>query len=267
MTYQPIIPLGGNLGWSFLKNTRDTQQDAFDNSTAITTNADYFRDNIGKIQSAEELVNDRRLLTVTLGAFGLDSDIENRFYVQKVLEEGTLDDESFANRLADKRYFAMAEAFGFDLTPPSTAISTFPEEILEAYRTRQFEVAVGEQDSDLRLALGIERDISELANSELSEDAAWFTIMGTPTMRSVFETALGLPSEIAAVDIDRQLEEFKEKSSSLFGTTDPADFTDPELQETLVRNFLFRAELAASASATSRGSVALTLLQSQTPLF
>ena len=267
MSYQPIIPLGGNLGWSFLKNTREAQQDAFDNSTTVTTNADYFRENIGSIQSAEELVNDRRLLTVALGAFGLDDDIENRFYVQKVLEEGTLDEESFANRLADKRYFAMAKAFGFEFTPPSTAISTFPDQILENYKTRQFEVAVGEQDSDLRLALGIERDISELADSNVTEDTAWFTIMGTPAMRSVFETALGLPSEIAAVDIDQQLEVFKEKSSSLFGTTDPADFTDPDLQDSLVRKFLFRAELAASASATSQGSVALTLLQAQTPLF
>jgi hypothetical protein len=267
MSYQPIIPYGGNLGWSFLKNTRDAQQETFDSSAAITTNAEYFREHIGKIQSAEELVSDRRLLTVALGAFGLDDDIENRFYIQKVLEEGTLNEESFANRLADKRYFAMAEAFGFELVPPSTAISTFPDEILDAYKKRQFEVAVGDQDSDLRLALGIERDLTNLADSDLSEEAAWFTIMGTSTMRSVFETALGLPSEIAAVDIDQQLKIFKEKSSSLFGTTDPSDFADPELQDELVRNFLFRAELEASSSATSQGSVALTLLQSQTPLF
>lgn len=267
MTYQPVLPAGGNLGWTFLKNTREAQQATFDNSANISRNTEYFRERIGDISTAEELVSDRRLLSVALGAFGLDDDIENRFYIRKVLEEGTLDQESFANRLSDKRYFAMAEAFGFDLSPPNTVLSTFSDGILEAYKTRQFEVAVGEQDGDLRLALGIEREIANLAENDLSVDAAWFTIMGTPPMRNVFEMALGLPSEMAAVDIDRQLDMFKEKSSKRFGTANPADFVDPELHEKLVRNFLFRAELEASAASTNRGAVALTLLQSQAPLF
>ncbi|MCV6591652.1 MAG: DUF1217 domain-containing protein [Silicimonas sp.] len=267
MSYQPILPMGGNLGWSFLKNTREAQQDAFDNSTAVKKNTDYFAENIGKITSAEELVADRRLLTVALGAFGLSEDIDNKFYIKKVLEEGTLDPESFANRLADKRYFAMAEAFGFELSPPNSAISTFPDQIISEYKNREFEVAVGNQDGDMRLALGIEREMAELAERNLTEDAAWFTIMGTPPMRNVFETALGLPKQMAAVDIDQQLEVFKEKSSQVFGTENPADFTDPELQEKLVRNFLFRAELDAAASQSQRGTVALSLLQSQAPLF
>ena len=267
MTYQPVVPAGGNLGWTFLKSTRDAQQEAFDQSAVITNNVDYFREKIGGIQTAEDLVSDRRLLTVALGAFGLDDDIENRFYIRKVLEEGTLDEDSFANRLSDGRYFAMAEAFGFDLSPPKTVLSDFPDRILEFYKTRQFEVAVGELDGDLRLAMGLERELADLADRDLSEDAAWFTIMGTPAMRYVFEFALGLPSEMAAVDIDRQLEMFKEKSEARFGTSNPADFTDPELQEKLVRNFLYRSELAASAASTSGGAVALTLLQSQTSLF
>ena len=267
MSYQPVLPAGGNLGWTFLKNTRDAQQEAFDNSAVIARNTEYFLENIGKVETAEQLVNDRRLLSVALGAFGLDEDIGNKFYIQKVLEEGTLNEEAFANRLSDRRYFAMAEAFGFDLSPPKTAISTFPDDILDAYKTRQFEVAVGALDSDLRLALGIERELVDLAERDLTEDAAWYTIMGTPPMRSIFEGALGLPSEMAAVDIDQQLEVFKEKSSKLFGTSHPADFTDPELQEKLVRNYLFRAELAASAASTSQGAVALSLLQSQRSLF
>ncbi|MEM8803100.1 MAG: flagellar protein, partial [Pseudomonadota bacterium] len=79
--------------------------------------------------------------------------------------------------------------------------------------------------------------------------------------------ALGLPSEIAAVDIDRQLEVFREKSQSVFGVSNPAEFADPELQEQLVRNFLFRSELDSASSSSLRGSVALSLLQSQPSLF
>lgn len=267
MSYQPVIPAGGNLGWSFLKRTREAQQEAFETSSAIVRNTDYFREKIGEIRSAEELVADRRLLSVALGAFGLDDDIDNRFFIRKVLEEGTLDEESFANRLSDRRYFALSEAFGFHFSPPSTVISSFPDKIIEQYRTRQFEVAVGEQDDGMRLALGLAREMAALAERDLSEDAAWFTIMGTPPVREVFQTALGLPREFGAVDIDRQLAVLKEKAQARFGTSDPTDFADADLQEKLIRTYLFRSELAESAASTLRGSVALSLLQSRTALF
>ena len=267
MTYQPVLPAGGNLGWTFLKQTQEAQQAAFDNSASVVRSEEYFRQNIAGVETAEDLVADRRLLSVALGAFGLDGDIDNRFFVQKVLEEGSIDPESFANRLTDKRYLAMAEAFAFDLSPSNTVKSDFPDQILEAFKERQFEIAVGEQDQDLRLALDTERELAELAEQDFEEDTAWFTIMGNPALRNVFEFALGLPSELAAVDIDRQLEVFREKSERVFGVSNPAEFVDPELQDKLVRNFLFRSELEASASATSRGTVALSLLQSQPSLF
>lgn len=267
MTYQPVFPTGGNLGWTFLKQTRDDQQEAFDNSAVMQRDSDYFRENIGDIRSAEELVSDRRLLGVALGAFGLDDDIDNRFFIQKVLEEGTIDPESFANRLADKRYLAMSEAFAFELSPPNTVLSDFADDILADYAVRQFEIAVGNQDEDMRLALGTQREIAELADRNLPEDAAWFTIMGNPPMRRVFELALGLPSEIATVDIDRQLELFRDKSLQTFGISNPAEFVDPDTQEKLVRNFLFRSQLDTGGSATARGAVALSLLQSQPALF
>lgn len=263
MTYQPIFPSGGNVGWTFLQRTRDDQQEAFNQSGLIAKNAEYFRENIKNIQSAEQLVADRRLLAVTLGAFGLDDDINNSFFVRKVLEEGTLQDTSFANRLADKRYFKMAETFAFDLTPPNTQLSEFADGIINSYNTQQFEVAVGNQSEDMRLALGFGRDIAELAERDITEETAWFTIMGTPPLRRVVELALGLPSEIGSVDIDRQLSAFQDRSERIFGTTDPADFANEGIQEQVIRNFLFRSELASNSASTSRGAVALSLLQSQ----
>lgn len=267
MTYQPIVPASGNLGWIFLNRTRDAQQDAFDNSAQISRDTDYFRETIGKIETAEQLVSDRRLLSVALSAFGLSDDINNKFFVKKVLEEGTLSDEAFSNRLSDKRYFNMAKAFSFDITPPNTVLSTFSEDIIELYKSREFEVAVGNTDEDLRLALGVERELGEIVERDLSEASMWFAIMGSPPLRRVFDTAFGLPAQFAAIDIDRQLEVFQEKSLRAFGTSNPADFANPELKEDLIRNFLFRAELNASVSATARGSVALTLLRAQPSLF
>lgn len=265
MTFQPVIPAGGNVGWSFLKSTRENQQAAFNASTQVERDTTYFLDNIGKVQSAEALVSDRRLLSVALGAFGLDEDIGNRFFIRKVLEEGVLtDDRSFANRLSDKRYAELSRTFSFDLSPPNTGRSGFGDQLVASYRERQFEIAVGQQDENLRLALGVERDLQNLADRQVDEDIGWFVIMGNPPLRRVFETALGLPTSFGAIDIDKQLDVFRDKSLRVFGTSNPAEFAQDDAREDLVRMFLLRAEAAAFTAGSARGSVALSLLQSQT---
>ena len=160
----------------------------------------------------------------------------------------------------------MAEAFGFDLSPPNTILSDFPDRIIDQYRERQFEVAVGDQDEDLRLVLSLEREIATLAGRDLSENGAWFTIMGTPPLRRVFEAALGLPPQTGAIDVDKQLDIFRDKSIKYFGVADPRAFADPDLQEGLTRRFLLQADLQSAAQGSVRGSVALTLLSSQPSL-
>ncbi|MEO1238620.1 MAG: DUF1217 domain-containing protein [Pseudomonadota bacterium] len=228
----------------------------------------YFRENIGAVNTAADLVADRRLLTVALGAFGLDDDLPNKAFVQKVLEEGTLERDAFANKLADSRYASLSEAFGFDLTPPNTALSTFADDIIEAFETRQFEIAVGNQNESMRLALGLGRELEEITARDLSEDALWFTIMGTPPLRAVFEAALNLPTSVGALDIDRQLEIFKSKAAQSFGESGVRQFTDPEKQEELLRRFFVGSELSIGGSSSAiRGSVALSLLQSIQPQF
>lgn len=262
MSFAPIIPTGGNAGWAFLKRTRETQEAAFNSSGLVKNDAEYFKENIGKIENAEELTKDYRLLKVALGAFGLDEDISSKFFIRKVLEEGTINDEAFSNKLSDKRYRAMSQAFGFDLSPPRTKVSDFGDKITSLYKERQFEVAVGEQDQSLRLAMGFERELAALTKSASSENATWFTIMATPPLRKVFEGALGIPTAVGTLDIDRQLEIFKEKSNAFFGTSAPKDFLEPERREEMTRRFLVQADLQASASVMSAGSIALTLLQS-----
>ena len=113
MSFQPTIPLGGVAGWTFLKRTLATQKSAHAASSQLDREAIYFREKIGTIKTAEDLVADRRLLRVALGAFGLSGDLNNRFFIRKVLESSALDTKSLANKLSDKRYGELSPAFGF----------------------------------------------------------------------------------------------------------------------------------------------------------
>lgn len=261
MSFTPVIPFSGTAGWAFLQRTQEAQQAAFEASPAIQRDVDYFAENISKVETAADLVGDYRLMKVALGAFGLDEDLPNKAFIQKVLDEGSLDGESFANRMVDKRYLALTEAFGFDLGTPNTKLSDFPDEIIESYQTRQFEVAVGEQDEDMRLALGLSRDLGEIVDSDNTDNGRWYSVMGNEPLRQVFEAALGLPGETAALDIDDQVGIFREKAEALFGDGEVAQFSDPERLEELNRLFLVRSQIADGNVGMSSGTIALTLLQ------
>ena len=222
----------------------------------------YFRENIGAVSSPEDLVDDRRLRAVALGAFGLDDDIDSKAFIRKVLEEGIADRQSLANRLSDSRYRAFSEAFGFgNGLPPNTLRPGFGEEIAEAYLARQFEAGVGQSDPALRLALGLERELPEIAARAATNDTKWLTVMGNRPLREVFETALGLPDSFGALDIDRQLSEFKDRAERFLGVSDFSDFSESETQDELLRLYLVRAQLEGSAAGASVSSPALTLLR------
>jgi len=262
VTFQPVVPVGGFAGWAFLNRTRDAQQQAFENSAVMARDVAHFEENIGDITSAEDLIGDRRMLQVALGAFGLDDDINNKYFLQKVLEDGTLDDDALANRLSDKRYLEFAKAFGFgDYDTPRTVLSDFPAEITDAYKTKQFEIAVGNQDENMRLALGLDRALEEITSSDTTDNGRWFLVMGQPPVRAVFEAALGLPSSVGALDLDQQLTSFRDKASARFGDGEVSQFADPEKREELVRLFLLRSDLEGNNQTTSGASAALTLLQ------
>lgn len=261
--FQPVIPSAGLAGWRFLQQTYDRQFEAFSKSPELNRDSDYFLENIAKVTTAEEFVADRRLMTVALGAFGLEEDINNRFFIRKILEEGTTDSEALANRFSDSRYAELSEAFGFGpLEIRQTALSDFGPSIVERYQAASFEIAAGAQNPAMRVALYAQRDLDSVVNQDISNDAKWFGIMGDPPMRELFEKALGLPSEVAQIDIDQQLELFKDRASRLFGSDDVSQFADKDVQQDLITKFVVRDQLASFNTGTSSGSIALMLLQS-----
>lgn len=262
MSFVPVVPFAGNAGWAFLQRTRASQQQAFLASPRIERNTDHFLEKIAGIKTAEDLVADRRLLEVALGAFGLDADIGNKYLIEKILSSRTTDPQSLANRFADKRYLALAEAFGFnDVIGPRTALPDFGETLVAAYENRQFEVAVGQNAPGMRLALGLERDLGAIADRHISGDAKWFTVMATGPVRAVFETALNMPTSVGGLDLDRQLGEFRARAERFFGVRDVDDFNAPEMLEKLIDRFMIRDQLNDQTGGTTGQSVALAILQ------
>ena len=263
MIFQPVIVGPGLVGWNFLQATYDSQFEAFNRDPVLQRDTEYFAEKIGDVFTAQELVADRRLLGVALGAFGLEDDLNSQAFIQKILEDGTGDDAALANRLADDRYRQFSDAFGFGPGEiPRTLSETRMADIVDLFQEQSFEVAVGQQDENLRIALFGQRELDKLALDPMSEDAKWFTIMALPPLRTMFERALGLPSNIALIDIDKQLETFKDRASVVFGDSSVSQFTDPDSVEKLTNRYLARAQIDSFNAGFSSGSIALTLLRS-----
>jgi hypothetical protein len=133
--------------------------------------------------------------------------------------------------------------------------------VVSRFEAASFEISVGQQNGAVRIALYAQRELSNLAKGEMSVDSKWFTIMGDPPMRELFEKALNLPFSIGQIDIDQQLGVFKDRAQSVFGSDDPSQFSTPEAQQDLITKFMVRDELSNMGGGLSGNSIALSLLR------
>ncbi len=263
MFFQPAIGLGGYSGWLILEKTEVRQRETFEKSPVLDRDIDYFRENISSALTAEDLVNDRRLLSVALGAFGLGEEIGKKAFIQKILDEGTENSDAFANRFNEPRFKALSEAFGYGNIQggSSVLLESFREDIIARFKSREFDRAVGEVDNDMRLALNFKRDIPSIVDPDTTETTAWFQIMGQQPLREVIATAFNIPQSVSQLDIDRQQEIFAERANSLLGDSNPAIFDDPEKVDEVLRRFFLNRQIENGPSPLTPGYAALTLLQ------
>ena len=250
------IGIGGIAGWKIVQRSEDRQIAAVEADPVVQRSTEYFREKIGGVSGAAELVKDYRLLSTALSAFGLEDDIANKAFIQKILESDTSDKNSLVNRLSDKRYLRMAEAFGFGGAKPAGDLG---EVVGKAFVQREFERRIGEGDENLRLALNARRELEGLAGRTSSDKTLWYEVMGNPPLRKVFEGAFGFGKTYGQLDVDRQLDEFMKASERYLGTASFADLTQPDTIDRLIVNFMARSQIE-TGGAQNRYSTALTLL-------
>lgn len=259
MTAAITFGVGGLPGWRILTNSESRQLEVLSGDPVVRRSTAYFRDNIAAARTAGELVGDYRLLSVALGAFGLESDISSKAFIRQVLESDVGDSESLVNRLADKRYRRLAEGLGYGSA--EGVPEGLGETVSAAYLQREFERRVGEGDENLRLALNARRELRQFAGRDSKDSTLWYEVMGNPPLRKVFERAFGFGDGYGKLPIDRQLDEFTRASERRLGSSSFADLATEDGIDRLIRNFLARSQLEQS-TVQNRYSAALTLLSS-----
>lgn len=259
MTINPVIPFSGLAGWKFLERTQERQQDLFNNSARVQREVQYFRDNIGSIETSQDLVSDRRMLSVALGAYGLSDELGKRAFVRNILDQGVFDQQSFANRLGNPAYIEFTKMFSFadgGFFPTSGRV----DEIVDKFLTIGFETAVGNVDNSMRLAMNFKREMAELAGQGLTQTTGWLRALGSKPIRAILEGAFNLPTGFSQIDLDRQVEILSDKSKQVFGSKNIDVFSDPQIIDDAIRQFQLREQINNGPSASTRGMAALSIL-------
>ncbi|WP_372803432.1 DUF1217 domain-containing protein [Paracoccus seriniphilus] len=247
----------GLQGWRILQDQAARHLEVLSQDPVVQRSTQKFEKNISSIDSAADLVRDYQMLHVALRTFGLDDDIGNKAFIQKVLESDLQDENSLANRLSDKRYLRLATTFDFQAGGANA--DSIIDTVSRDYLQREFEYRVGEADENLRLALNAQRELQEMSGRESSDRTLWYEVLANAPLKTVFEGAFGFGDGYANLSIDRQYEEFTKAAERFLGSSSFSDLTTADGIERLIDSFLLRSEMNNS-SAQNRYSIALTLL-------
>ncbi|MCP4559609.1 MAG: DUF1217 domain-containing protein [Bosea sp.] len=202
----------------------------------------YYLKHIGKVRSLDQFMADDRLYRYAMKAFGLSDMIYAKAFMRKVLEGGVDKRNSFANRLSDARYKEFATTFNFAAHgSATTSFDRTQQGTVDRFVRLQFETQEGGTNDNVRLALYFQRKAPELTNA--------FQILADRALLKVVQTALGIPAESSAMQIDKQAEMIT-KRLDLKKLKEPAE----------LNTFLMRFSAMADAQSGASMSPGLSML-------
>ena len=257
--FRPVIPLSGYGGWKLLQATYDRQLQIHSESGQVKADRAYLEEKLAEPITKEAFLNDKRLMRVALTAFDLGGEEWKRGFIDKVLKEAADPESTFLPRLNNHKYSAFAAAFA----PVNDVITISPEalqKIADDFDSSSFESAVGHVDDSMRLALNYQSDIQGLIGSGSSDKAILYRLLGSVPVRTVLETATGLPTSIRKLPIETQAGMLKEALQKRFGISDLHALASSGQVEKVIGTYHSVRSISEGPSGFSPASNALTLL-------
>ncbi len=236
--------LTASVSYQFIARDIDASLKLASEKPVVARESAYYLSKIGDINSIDEFLEDDRVYSYAMRAMGLEEMTYAKAFMRKVLTEGTDDNTSFANQLADKRYAEFAENFNFKrYGETATTFTKARQGTVDKFVRQVLEEDAGADNEGVRLALYFKRKAPSV-NSTIE-------LLGEPALLKVVETMLGL--SLSSGSIDKNIARIEKR-------LDIADLHDPEKLDKLLIRFTSMWELN-EPTATSVTNIGLLFSQ------
>jgi hypothetical protein len=138
------------------------------NESANAREAAYYKENIGKVSSVDEFLDDYRLYSYAMKAHGLEEMTYAKAFMRKVLDSDLSDSGSFVNLLTDTRYRDFATAFSFEGASPAAQTEVQLDEIIGLYSATAANAgaAIKEETRYYNIVIDTVTSVDQLLNNE-----------------------------------------------------------------------------------------------------
>lgn len=218
----------------------------------VQSQTEYYQANIGSVKTPSDLVNNYRLFSYVMSAYGLgDMTSYGKGEIQKVLEQGTGSSSDLAYTLNNQQILSLAQTFDFADNGTSTTSSTAVQTgVVNNYIEQQLESDQGQQNPGVQMALYFQANASNVTSA--------YNILADKNMLNVVETALGISPYISYEDIDTQAKlittDLNDAGMSI------SDFQDSKKVQNFVEKFTAMYDATNGSSSSSGSTVPSALL-------
>lgn len=211
--------------------------------------SDYYSATIDGIETVDQLLADKRLVSFIKTAYGFGSETISNAVLRQVLTSDVNDPTSFVNSGGNTRFRELAQAFSFSRDGTASRVtlglaqdSYALQDTQDLYVRQTMEQRAGDQNQGVRLALYFQRKASSIQSA--------YSILADKALTEVVMTSLGLPDSAAQADVDVL-------AKMISSRVDIADFKDPAKVEKFLARFAALYDLENPQSVSSIPSMLL----------
>ncbi len=181
------------LSYLSVANNLNKSLSAVASKGAVASDTTYYKENIGKVTTVDEFMDDYRLYSYAMKAYGLEDMTYAKAFMKKVLESDLSDSSSFANTLSDDRYSQFASAFKF-VGEDATAQTSVQQSSLLA----EYESSFDEETDSIAEA-------TDYYDASINDVTSVDDLLGSTKLRNYVLEAFGLSTDYTSTSFLRDV--------------------------------------------------------------
>jgi hypothetical protein len=218
----------------------------------VKAQTEYYQKNIGSVKTPSDLVNNFRLFSYVMTAYGLGDMIPyGKGVIQKVLEQGIDSTKDLAYTLNNPQILSLAATFNFPANGESTTTSKDVQTgVVNNYIEQQLEADQGQTSSSVQQALYFQANAHKITSA--------YSFLADKTMLGIAQTALGISPYMSYANIDTQAKIIESNLTNAGFAI--KDFQDPAKVRKFVEKFAVMSDVTNGGSSSSTALVPNAML-------